>query len=374
MPDRLPLRQLRRDPRSELALALAVLALALAQQLGQSATEHSLTAVLLVVVLWAPLVARLTHPIAATAAAATIFVASSGVERFPPSALAVLVPLVLAYSCGAHALTRAGLGATVLLIVAIQVNVGFIEFPNAEIALQTLPPWWVGLQLRRRRRIVEELAARTRELEAEEEQFIRLSVYRERARIARDLHDIVSHHVIVMVIQAGAGRLAEPWGAESAAGRFATIRDAGAQALAETDRLVTTLHRKEDGVTPRLAALLERARDSGARVDVTAADLTLPAEVETIAYRLVQEALTNAMKHAPGATVEIRVRRQGDELTIAVRNDAGAATSAITDTGSGLGLAGMRDRLATLGGQLEAGPEADSGYCVSARLPLPAVG
>ena len=372
MLDRRPLRQLRLDPRSQLALALAVLAFALAQQLAQSATEYSLAAVLLVVALWAPLVARRTHPITATTAAAAFFVATSGVEHYPPSALGVFVPPVLAYSCGAHAPTRTGLGATVLLIVAIQVNLGFSDFPNAEIALQTLPPWWVGLQLRRRRRIVEELAARTRELEAEEEQFIRLSVHRERARIARDLHDIVSHHVIVMVIQAGAGRLAEPWRAESTAGRFATIRDAGAQALAETDRLVTMLHRDDDGVTPRLAGLLERARDSGANVDVTPANLALPAEIETIAYRLVQEALTNAMKHAPGATVDIRVQRRNDELTITVRNDAVAATSAITDTGSGLGLTGMRDRLATLGGQLDAGPEADSGYCVSARLPLPA--
>lgn len=169
----------------------------------------------------------------------------------------------------------------------------------------------------------------------------------------------------------GAGRLAEPWRAESAARRFATIRDAGAQALAETNRLVTLLHREED-VTPRLAALLKRDRESSADVGVTPADLALPAEIETIAYRLVQEALTNAMKHAPGAAVDIRVRRRDDELTITVRNDAVAATSAITDTGSGLGLAGMRDRLATLGGQLDAGPEADSGYCVSARLPLPA--
>ena len=97
------------------------------------------------------------------------------------------------------------------------------------------------MEVRRRRQVVSELAARTRELEAEEEAFVRLSVQRERARIARDLHDIVSHHLAVMVIQAGAGRLAEPWQADVAAERFAAIRHSGDNALTETDRLVTML-------------------------------------------------------------------------------------------------------------------------------------
>jgi signal transduction histidine kinase len=225
------------------------------------------------------------------------------------------------------------------------------------------------VEVRRRRRLVHELARRTRELAAEEEAFVQLSVRRERARIARDLHDIVSHHLAVMVIQAGAGRLAEPWQADAAAERLATIRDAGVQALAETDRLVTMLQAHEASA-PRLAQLLQRARATGAQVIVSPLDPALSPEIEAIAYRVVQEALTNTMKHAPGATVDVHVGLSDGELTITVRNSTIAETSAIAHTGSGLGLAGMRERLEVLNGSLAAGPDADGGFRLRARLPL----
>lgn len=341
----------------------------MAEQLARPGAEHSVRMTALVLALWAPILVRRSHPIAATCAAAVTLAAVAGLPDIPMT-LAAALPVVLSYSCGAHAATRPSLAANVMLIVAIQVNVGFSDAPNVEILIATLPPWWAGLQVRRRRRLVEELTHRTHELEAEEERFIQLSVQRERARIARDLHDIVSHHLIAMVIQAGAGRLAEPWRANDADGRLATIREAGAQALAETDRLVMMLDGDETA-TPRLALLLDRAQATGARVVVIPAALALPSEIETIAYRVIQEALTNAMKHAPGAAVDIRVERGDHELTITVRNDTVTTASAITDTGSGLGLAGMRDRLTTLGGQLDAGAQAGDGFHVCARLPIP---
>jgi signal transduction histidine kinase len=121
---------------------------------------------------------------------------------------------------------------------------------------------------------------------------------------------------------------------------------------------------------PRLAHLLERARTTGARVVVSPPDPALPPEIEAIAYRVVQEALTNAMKHAPGAAVDVHVRLSDGELTITVRNSTIAETSAIAHTGSGLGLAGMRERLEALEGSLAAGPDADGGFRLCARLPL----
>lgn len=370
MPEPRRLQGLRIGPRSELALALALLAAALAEQLARPDTEHSLRAAAWILAVWAPILVRRTHPAWGACAAAAVIVAAPDLRGdFPPATLAVLEPLILAYSCGAHGPLRAGLAATVALTVAIQIHVGFAEAPNAEIAIATLPPWWVGLEVRRRLELVRELAARTREVEAEEESFIRLSVQRERARIARDLHDIVSHHLALMVIQAGAGRLAEPWRADVAAARMRTIRDAGVEALTEADRLVAMLQPRGTAA-PRLASLLERARATGARVVVAPADPSLPPEIEAIAYRVVQEALTNAMKHAPGAAVDIRVAVGDGELVITVRNDTSDQTSAIADTGSGAGLAGMRERLAALGGRLDAGPTADGGFRACARLPL----
>jgi signal transduction histidine kinase len=370
VPEPRALRLPRVSPRSELALALALLAAALAEQLTRPDTEHSLRAAVWIVAAWSPVLIRRTRPVAGTLAAAAVIVAAPATGGdFPPATLEVLLPLILSYSCGAHAPARAGLAATMALAVAIQIQVGFAHAPNLEIAIAALPPWWGGLQVRRRRGLVRELEVRTHELEAEEEAYIRLSVERERARIARDLHDIVSHHLALMVIQAGAGRLAEPWEADVAAARFATIRDAGAQALAEADRLVTMLQ-PDRTAAPRLAPLLERARATGARVVVTPPDPAMPPEIEAIAYRVVQEALTNAMKHSPGAAIDIHVRLDDGELAITARNDSVAEASAIAHTGSGLGLAGMRERLAALGGSLDAGAEADGGFRICARLPL----
>ena len=248
-------------------------------------------------------------------------------------------------------------------------HVGFADAPNLEILIGTLPPWWGGCEVRRRRRLVRQLADRTQELEAEEEAFVRLSVQRERARIARDLHDIVSHHLALMVVQAGAGRLADPWHEGTAAGRFATIRSAGVEALAEADRLVTILQpdRSEHW---RLAPLLNRARELGAHVVVTPSELLLAPEVEAAAHHVAREALTNAMKHAPGAPLRIRVELSGEELSITAHNNAVPTASPLAATGSSLGLAGMRDRVEALGGTFAAGPDPSGGFSLSARLPL----
>jgi signal transduction histidine kinase len=355
--------------RAEPVLAVALVAAAATEQLVQPGTEHSLWAVAAVIAFCAPILVRRDHPVIATPVASTVLVAVALIADFSPAPIVFLVPPILAYSCGAHAPPRQGLLAIAALAVALQVQLGFADAPNVEIAVQTLPLWWAGLEVSRRRLLVHELARRTRELAAEEEAFVQLSVRRERARIARDLHDIVSHHLAVIVIQAGAGRLAEPWQAAVAAERFATIGDAGVQALAETERLVAVLQADETGA-PRLAQLLERTRATGAQVIVSPADPALSPETEAIAYRVVQEALTNVMKHAPGAAVEVHLGLRDGELTITVYNGTAVQTSAIAHTGSGLGLAGMRERLEALGGSLAAGPDAEGGFRLRARLPI----
>jgi signal transduction histidine kinase len=342
---------------------------AVVQQFADGDGEHSPSSVALTLVFGATLLVGRTRPLLGICIAVAVLVVAPGDEHFPPTVLVPLVPIVLCYCAGAHAPARWGFVSVVVLALASQLHVGFDDAPNLEIGIVTLTPWWCGSQVRRRRELVRELASRTLELEGEEEAFVRLSVQRERARIARDLHDIVSHHLAVMVIQAGAGRLAEPWNADAAAERSATIRDAGGQALTEADRLVAMLQ-TERATAPHLTELLVHARAAGARVVVTPPDLTLEPEIEAIAYRVTQEALTNAMKHAPEAALDVDVSLSARELTITVHNGLVADQSTIADTGSGLGLTGMRERLMALGGSLDAGPDTDGGFRLCARLPV----
>ncbi len=350
-----------------LVFALFVLA-ALTEELVRADADQPTLSLAWSVALSCPLLVRRSHPVLATCVTAGLIVAVPHLSGSPPGLFEVVLPVVLSYSCGAHADRLPGLAATLALSAAIQVYMGFADAPNLEILIGTLPPWWGGSEVRRRRLLVRQLAERTRELEAEEEAFVGLSVQRERARIARDLHDIVSHHFALMVVQAGAGRLSEPWDAPVAAGRFAVIREAGVAALAEADRLVTMLHPTTN--EPSLAHLLDRAREIGAAVVVTPPDLVLPAEVEAAAHHVAREALTNAMKHAPGAPLELRLTQSGGALTISAHNASVATASSIAATGSRLGLANMRDRVEALGGTVAAGPDPDGGFSLRARLPL----
>jgi signal transduction histidine kinase len=239
--------------------------------------------------------------------------------------------------------------------------------------LVTVGPWAAGRIVRSRRRLVGALADRTRQLQHEQDAFARLAVRRERARIAGDLHDIVAHHLAVMVIHAGAGRVAPP--GQPGDERLDSIREAGDQALAEMTRLVTMLQSDGEDDVPghgRLELLVAQARATG--IDLRASplpdDLQLPAEVEEGAYRLVQEGLTNAMKHAPGAEVRLSLCVRAGELDVELRDSGATAPSALARTGAGLGLAGMRERIEALGGSLDAGPANDGGWSLHARLPM----
>jgi signal transduction histidine kinase len=230
----------------------------------------------------------------------------------------------------------------------------------------TAAPWGAGAVLRSRRELVTALTARNREVEAEQAALAEIAVRRERTRIARELHDIVAHHLAVVVIQAGAGRM-DPTDAER---RLADIREAGTEALAELERLVELLHAGD--AHPRdVDALLGQARAAGVELDYTPlpAGIDVAPEIRDGAYRVIQEGLTNAMKHAAGSAVRVRLGVRARELEIEVRDGGAVVSSPLTSSGAGLGLTGMRERVQALGGDLEAGP-ANGGWCLHARLPL----
>jgi signal transduction histidine kinase len=312
--------------------------------------------------------ARLLIPALGAGAMAALFVIGSALDVTFPGWLLIAV-CAISYACGAYGSRWTGAVSVAILLVALVIP-GDTPVP---FVLATVGPWAAGYIVRSRQELVGALGVRTRELEAEQDAFARLAVRRERARIAHELHDIVAHHLAVMVIHAGAGRIASPeHGADGE--RLDSIRQAGDQALAEMTRLVAMLQSDAQEGLPesgRLRLLLDQARATGLDLRATPLppEVRLPAEVEEGAYRLVQEGLTNAMKHAPGSTVDLRLSVRAGALEIELRNSGARAPSELARTGSGLGLAGMRERIETLGGRLDAGPINGGGWRVHARVP-----
>jgi signal transduction histidine kinase len=226
-------------------------------------------------VLCAPIVILRSRPVIATLSTAVVALVAPSPDGGWAGALLLLV-CALSYSCVAHAPLGQGGLAVGSLVVAMQINAGFAEFPNVEIAFPTLIPLWVGYQVRLRSSLVRRLAARTRELNDEQVAFAELSVRRERARIARELHDIVAHHLAVVVVQAGAGRMAALGPSQRAGERFAVIRQSCDQALAEMARLLDILHAEDPdahATTGRWRLLIEQAHAGGVDLQIA----TVPA-------------------------------------------------------------------------------------------------
>jgi signal transduction histidine kinase len=288
----------------------------------------------------------------------------------------IVIPIfLLAYSLGTAGDQRRSMVIVVLLVVGLQLQNGLTRF-NPIFFVLTIGPWALGLVVRSRRRITEQLALRGRELEAERALFAAEAVRYERARIARELHDIVAHCVSVMVIQAGAGQRLTAADPSLAAEAFDSIGEAARQAEAEIGRLLDLLDATgdqggADGLR-LIGELVTRAAAAGLAVSCRFSGSAdgLPAPASDAAYRVVQESLTNALKHAPGAPVDIVVEGAGGYVEIDVRNSpAVGPPSGLERSGGGRGLTGMRERVTACGGELDAGPGEAGGWRVVARLP-----
>ena len=267
------------------------------------------------------------------------------------------------------------IAALVALVGGLELDV-LIQDSDGGVPALLLPgaAWGAGRALRERELVAAQLAERARELEEEREAHAALSVRYERARIAAELHDIVAHAISVMVIQASAGqRLAHD--PEATAETFDAIAGAARQAEQDMGRLVSLLSdERAIGPAPDLALVEELvARASGSGLDVK---LRLegqregwPAPLAEAAYRVVQEGLTNALRYAAGAPVSVLVRGEPHTLTVDVANSAAAGDAGLGGLGTGTGLQGLRERVGACGGTLEAGPTAEGGWLLSARLP-----
>jgi signal transduction histidine kinase len=291
--------------------------------------------------------------------------------------------VLAAYSIGAH---TAGRRRWLALGVMFAVGLPFMITADHRgmAAGNTLAPvawilgaWAVGAIIRGRRMRTAELEQLAEELQRQRDLQAQAAVAVERGRIARELHDIVAHNVSMMVVQAGAAERVLEDDQPDVRQALAAIGNTGRETVDEMRRLLGVLRRSHDSPAlspvPRLAdldQLVRNVKDAGLSVDlhVEGAPAPLPPGIDLSAYRIVQEALTNVIKHAGPARAEITVRYTSDCVEVEVQDDGRAKDP--DGLGTGNGLIGMRERVAMFGGELRAGVSQDGGFTVLARLPI----
>ena len=229
----------------------------------------------------------------------------------------------------------------------------------------------------------QDLAERTAELAAERERTAAQAVTLERVRIARELHDVVAHHVSLMGVQAGAARRVVDRDPAQATASLTVVEDSARTAVEELRRMLGTLREDDPGASAtdtapstaglgRMPELVEAVRTAGheGEYSVVGDERTVPPTVGAVAFRIAQEAVTNVVKHAgPTARADVRLRYLDDGIEVEVADDGHGARAARDTNGSGLGHVGMRERVAAVGGRIEIGPRARGGFLVRAWLP-----
>jgi len=330
---------------------------------------------------------RFPLPTFAVTTAAIAVLLASGHSLLPLSTMLALV----GYMVASRAPRRSSIPALVFGVVAILAALAAsgalrnLGSQTAEVVLLLAVAWFVGNSMSARRAYLAEQAERERATEAER---AGRAVRDERVRIARELHDIIAHSLAVITVQAGAGRRLMAKRPEQAASALESIEAAGRSAQDEL-RVVLGLLRDEGagpaemGPAPGLAdleTLVETVRATGTAVELhtSGADLQLSPALELSVYRVVQEALTNVVKHAPGANATVDVSVSAREVNIEVADDGGtrAAQPLMQLSGGGPrpssqhGIVGMQERVGAFGGSLVAEPAPAHGFRVSARIPL----
>ena len=375
------------QPGVDWAMAGVLAAFGVADVFVTTFFEPRWLAVILALLTFLPLGVRRRFPLAVlitVGAASLLLELVIGNPKNPTQfGLEVLVAwLIVAYSASAHtdgSRYRAATAIGVLFAsvwIAGSFALGASNGNTVPAILLAAVVWMIGRAVHRREAQVERLDHRARQLEREREEKVRALVAEERTRIARELHDVVAHSVSVMVVQAQAGPrlLSDP---HRTASTFEAIEASGREALVELRRLLGIL-RTEDkqlavGPQPGLAsldALVEQVRHAGLAVDlrIEGEQTPLSPGLDLSAYRIVQEALTNTLKHAGAARAEVVVRYGASEVELEILDDGSGAPTLVN--GAGHGLIGMRERAALYGGRLDAGARPEGGYTVHARLPL----
>jgi len=323
-----------------------------------------------------PLLLRRRYPLPVLAVVLPASIAAQFVVGvLPPFALGLALYTVASHTERRVAL-RAGVAALVTLVVLLLVRNGFDARESVvHLIIFASATWILGDNVRTKRAYYRELEERAERLEREREENIQHAAAEEQERIARELHDVIAHSVSVMVVQAAAANDIFERQPERAREALRSIEESGRSALTELRRLLGIVRTHERGrldPQPGLAALeelIEQVRATGLEVELELnGELgELPSGVDLSTYRIVQEALTNTLKHAQATHVRVRLGRRAHELAIEVADDGVGPGKESTN---GHGLIGMRERVALLGGTLETGPGESGGFAVKVRFPL----
>ena len=332
-----------------------------------------------------PLAWRRSHPIAVAAIITVGTMVAGAIVAPVQGPFEPFVALELAvYSVGVHSRLRPGLATLVAvnvfgvlswLVVTLHVD-GTAYGDWIPALVWTIGVWAIGRVIRGRNARTLELERLTVELEAERDARAREAVTVERARIARELHDVVAHNISVMGVQAAAASRIMQSDEPDVRRALAAIETTGRETVDEMRRMLGILRRSEDelALAPQpslrdLGALVEQVRAAGLDVvaRVEGEPRQLPAGLDLSAYRIVQEALTNALKHAAPAHVEVVVRYSEDAIVLEVVDDGSGSAGG---GGTGNGLVGMRERVALFGGELRVGRGVDGGWALRATLPV----
>jgi signal transduction histidine kinase len=372
----------RRSFAFDLALALIAVAAELGQLIGAMGTPAA-PAIVLAVVAGGALVLRRRAPVAvlATTLAAGAAIVALGDD---PSGVSALIAL---YTTAAVCELRVSLGALALTAAtAATLSALTVDAPGRQTSATsgaiiaaglTIGIWALGAYVQTRRRYLRELQERAASAEREREQLARIAVHEERASIARELHDIVAHSVSVMLVGVRGARDVLRTAPDAANDTLARVERNGEESLAELRRILALLREPEQTAEsrpqPSLSELNElvagyRAAGLPVRLEVIGEPMPLPSGVELSVYRIVQEALTNTLKHSNPSNVTVTLAFRDARLELEVVDD-GTPTTLGAPT-SAQGLIGMRERIALLGGELETGRREGGGFRVAAQLPV----
>jgi signal transduction histidine kinase len=331
---------------------------------------------------------RRRAPVAVLMLGVAMSVALSAMNA-PGSIGEALVYLITTYSVAAHrglAVSLPSAGVALVGFTLMEVLTHTAGWSMVSNTIVFVGVWWLGRSLRLRRAYLAELESRARRLERARDTDSRAARTEERSRIARELHDVVAHHVSVMTVQASAAKRILERDPEAVAEALATIEQMGRTALGEMRRIVGVLRTEAEPVTGELSPqpgirdvnqLVEQLRETGLGVQlwIEGEPSQLSPGVDLAAFRLIQEALTNTLKHAgPQARAWVRIHYASRRLTVEVEDDGRGLVVGLGENGdsNGHGLVGMSERVALYGGDLRIGPRIGGGFEVRARFPLEA--
>lgn len=374
-------------------IALAVFALGLTSQIEISdaapevfSRDPDVWSRVLIGVQALPLVLRRRYPRAVVLVILGGFVVDRALDY--PSTLATAGLILAIHAVGSELDRKASLrfGGSIIVFVALFTFVGYLSVESVSLDdvgftfLSTAVPLALGREVYQRRQTLERLEERAERAEREREEQAARAVAEERARIARELHDVVAHQMTVMTLQAeGARRIARD-ADPRVVDALDTIRGSGHEALSEMRRMVGLLRTDPEDVdlapqpgVDRLDELVDHMRDAGLSVDIAREGSVRPLApgVDVNVYRIVQESLTNVLRHGgPGATASVTLSYQPNSIEVDVVDDGRGSASSLNGHSGGHGLVGMRERVALLDGRLKAGPRPGGGFEVHAMIPV----